>query len=134
MKALIAGLVFLAACSTAQVRQSPAPLLASFSMVITSTPNSWAARCDAGCSWRTASFKCADACDVAVDANGISTVATPRTEPTAFSFRLAHGANGLQAESHGGTAWKKLTWQCGTGSCTARIDELGVEGGASPVT
>jgi hypothetical protein len=134
MKALIAGLVLLAACATTHAKQSPSPQLASFSLVITSTPNSWAARCEAGCSWRTASFKCADACDVAVDANGLTTVATPRTEPTAFAFRLAHGITGLRAESQTGTAWKTLTWECGTASCTARIDELGVSGGAAPQT
>ena len=134
MKALIAGLVFVAACATTHAKQSQSPQLASFSMVITSTPNSWAARCDAGCSWRSVSFKCTDACDAILDANGLVTVATPRTEPSPFAFRLAHAINGVQAESQRGTAWQKLTWECGTESCTARIDELGVRGGAPPVT
>jgi len=130
MKAFIFALVLLAACTANHSRVSQAPQLASFSMVITSTANSWDARCDVGCSWRTASFKCADACDVDVDANGLATAATPRTEPTAFAFRLAHATNGLQAESRRGTAWQKLTWACGTESCTARIDQVGVRGGA----
>jgi hypothetical protein len=128
MKVLIAGLILLAACASTRAVQSHSSPLASFSMVVTATPNGWAVRCDSGCNWRAASFKCANACDATVDANGLVTVSTPRTEPTAFSFRLAHTRNGVRANSQTGTAWKTLTWECGAEPCRARIDAQGVSG------
>jgi hypothetical protein len=130
MKALIAGLMLLAGCASTPAVQSHSSPLASFSMVVTAIPNGWAVRCDSGCQWRAASFKCADSCEANVDANGLVTVSTPRTEPTAFSFRLAHTSNGVRAKSQIGTAWKTLTWRCGAQACRARIDPQGVSGDA----
>jgi hypothetical protein len=132
MKALIAGLMLLAGCASTRAVQSHSSPLASFSMVVTATPNGWAVRCDSGCHWRAASFECANACDANVDANGLVTVSTPRTEPTAFSFRLAHTSNGVRANSQTGTAWKTLTWGCGSESCRARINAQGVSRDALP--
>src|SRR5687767_6121262 len=130
MKAFVAGLMLLAACARPPVVQSHSSPLASFSMVVTAIPNGWSVSCDSGCQWRAASFKCAGACDANVDANGLVTVATPRTEPTAFSFRLAHTRNGVRAYSQTGTAWKTLAWECGAESCRARIDAQGISGNA----
>jgi hypothetical protein len=128
MKAFIAGLMLLAGSASTPAVQSHSSPLASFSIVVTAIPNGWAARCDSGCQWRAASFKCADACDANVDANGLVTVSTPRTEPTAFSFRLAHTSDGVRAKSQIGTAWKTLTWSCSAEPCDARIDAHGVSG------
>jgi hypothetical protein len=132
MKALIAGLMLLIGCASTRAVQGHSSPLASFSMVVTAIPNGWAVRCDSGCEWRAASFKCANACDATVDANGLVTVSTPRTEPTAFSFRLAHTSNGVRAKSQTGTAWKSLTWRCSAEPCSARIDAQGVSGAALP--
>jgi hypothetical protein len=130
MKALIASLILFSGCANAPTVQTHSSPLASFSMVVTAIPNGWAVRCDTGCQWRAASFKCANACDANVDANGLVTVSTPRIEPTAFSFRLAHTNSGVLAKSQIGTAWKTLTWRCGAEACRVRIDAQGVSGDA----
>ena len=128
MRLALLGLALVAACFSAKQPVRPAPIANSFSLVVQRIPNGWAAQCDSGCRWKDVSFACARDCAAIVDANGLVTVLTPRTEPTAFSIRLEPTANGVAAESRAGTSWKTLTWECVSSSCPIRLDANGMAG------
>lgn len=130
--AVAIAIIVLTGCASTRAVQSHSSPLPSFSVVVTTIPNGWAARCDSGCQWRAASFKCATECDANVDANGFVTIWAPRTQPSAFSFRLAHSGNGFRATSQIGTAWRTLNWGCRVESCSARVDAHGVSPDALP--
>ncbi len=127
MKAL---LVALGMTFAAGVSHEPAPQTAppSFSLVIEATATGWAARCDSGCAFRTASFACRDACPAIADANGLRTVAAETPGPSPFSFRLEHTETGFNAVARDGTVWLKLGYSCRSLPCTARVTETGVFG------
>lgn len=109
--------------------------VASFAVEVETLPNGWAARCDSGCNWRELAFRCASACDAILDADGLVTVAMPRS-PSAFRFILVRTSDGIEAHSRGGTAWSRLAWSCsstapGTTPCRAVVTGNGV--GALPI-
>jgi len=129
MKSMLVAvaIVALAGMSATKPAGRPAEPVA-FSIVLTTTPTGWAAKCDAGCRWKELGFSCATACPAIVDANGVVTLASPRPEPTAFSFTVRHDHNGAQATSRGGTVWTTLGWDCRQSPCEVRVTETGVSG------
>ena len=98
----------------------------AFSVTVTSTPTGWAARCDTGCHWTQGSFNCRAACAAVLDANGMVTSQTVRTEPSDFAFRLERTPTGFSAIAERGTLWRTVSRACRSRSCTGRIDATGV--------
>jgi hypothetical protein len=122
-------LVSIALMVDAQALPSPPTLPPSaFSLVLESTANGWAARCDTGCRWQRLSFGCERACRAVVDANGVATVATPYLDSAAFRFIVERTDHGVRATSRAGTAWQALTWKCQLDPCRARVNTYGVFG------
>lgn len=103
--------------------------VAPFAVEIATLPNGWSARCDSGCNWKELAFRCATACDAILDADGLVTVAMPRS-PSAFRFILRRTAEGVEAHSRGGTAWSRLSWSCSptepTERCRATVNGYGM--------
>jgi hypothetical protein len=128
MRLALAALLLVAGCVSGKQALRPAPITSSFSVLVERIPNGWAARCDSGCRWSGASlsFACRQDCAAVIDANGLVTVLTPRTEPSAFSIRLEPTAKGVAAEGRAGTTWKTLTWECASSSCPVRLDANGM--------
>jgi hypothetical protein len=127
MKSMVIAAAFVAFAGLSvpkPVHRSAEPVV--FSILLTTTPTGWAAKCDTGCRWKELAFSCRSACPAIVDANGVVTLASPRPEPTPFSFTLRHEHNGAEATSRGGTAWKTLTWDCRESPCQVRLTETGV--------
>jgi hypothetical protein len=127
MKGLLVAAVFAALGGIAvnkPIQRATEPV--NFSIVVTTTVNGWAATCDSGCRWKGLSFACASACPAIIDANGLVTLASIRSDSTPFSIVLHHDFHGAQATSRGGTAWTRLAWDCQSFPCRARVDRLGV--------
>src|SRR5262245_42518562 len=108
---------------------SKTPPPAVFSLILESTSNAWAARCDSGCRWHALSFHCRQACGAAVvEPNGVVTVATPRPESAAFGFIVQRTGARVRARARTGTVWQTLSWGCTLDPCRARVDAYGVSG------
>jgi len=124
-RGFLASVALILVGGSATPSKTPPP--AVFSLILESTSNAWAARCDSGCRWRTLSFRCRQACGAAVvDANGVVTVAAPRPEPTAFGFIAQRTGAGVRARARTGTVWQTLSWGCTLDPCRARVDAYGV--------
>jgi hypothetical protein len=128
MKATLAALAILVGSVSSGSLTPRQQSVSAFSITLEATPRGWAAHCDSGCRWRglSLSFECAMACPAIVDANGLVTTLTPRSDATAFSFTVAHTTDGVRARSRVGTAWTTLSWGCQASPCRVQIDAMGV--------
>lgn len=105
---------------------TPARPPSGFRLRLEHTPNGWSARCDSGCNWQSASFTCRIECAALIDQNGVVTAATPRPEPTSFSFTVEWTGRGWTALGRTGTMWTSIGWACREAACQARVDASGV--------
>jgi hypothetical protein len=121
-------LTTIAVMVSTQARPSPKTPPPAFSLVLESTANGWAARCDTGCRWQRLSFGCERACRAIIDANGVVTAATPYLDSTTFRFIVERTARGVRATSRSGAVWQALTWTCELDPCRARVNTYGVFG------
>ena len=125
MRAIFAGLSLLFPLGLV----APGPrqgAIQPFSVIVGYTPTSWSVECEKGCDWK-ASFTCATACDALVDSHGVVTLAEIRGPDPKFQFIVRRTDTGVSAQPKSPTAWKALSWGCGSLSCRARVTELGVQ-------
>jgi len=125
LRTLFVAAAIVATRSSASLGQAPVKP-AAFAIELTSTPTGWSARCDSGCSWRSASFDCSRACSAVVDGNGLTTRGELHADSTSFMFFVERTASGVRAVARRGTAWSTLTWNCLLANCRAHVDGFGV--------
>ena len=118
----ILATVALAACSDIpKLPEPPDP----FALILERTDSEWSATCEAGCRWQTLTFECSSDCDMVLDQTGVFIGSMPE-QLTGFAFSIEPTPDGWEARSLQGTRWLSLTWSCGPGPCSARVDEGGV--------
>jgi hypothetical protein len=118
--AVFAGL---GACHHQTISKTTAPV--SFSMRIERTDKGIAAQCTQGCLWTSVAADCAG-CVHRIDATGIGPASQVEDPEVSFAFNVQELEGKLVATSIKGTAWTKLSWNCGRALCSAHIDERGV--------
>lgn len=126
LASIVVGLLVTTAChKTPPNVASISPSNGHFSMVVEHSTTGWRAHCEAGCRWVDVSMSCGG-CEVRLDAAGIGPAYPANSAVTGFAFVLSSDGPGGKARAIDGTQWRALSWSCGAGVCSARIDESGV--------
>ena len=125
LRTILAAALAVAGFGGTPMHTTSAPL-EHFAVVVEHAPTQgWAATCETGCRWKTATLDCRG-CEVRIDAGGISLATAPAERTERFAFVLHDDASGWGARALHGTSWNALSWECRTVVCRARIDETGV--------
>ena len=125
LMSLVALASLLGAHSTSpRAATSPAP----FTMTLAHNGNTWSATCANGCKWDAVSVTCRAECAMIVDARGMRTAASGRSDDDTFAFRVEADGPGWRATTYTGTAWVSIGYRCDIPGCRAAITEFGVSG------
>ena len=133
--AIVALLLAAGIVAVTHARHAPTPTGEpdSFSLVLKHHHHGWSAKCDYGCAWTEAAYRCDYDCRVLVTAEGMTAAPDDRDTTTGregpgFAFVARGDGNGWVLSSRRGTRWVNVGQRCAWFLPCGGVDETGTQG------